>query len=789
MSPATIPSSTTVLGNGGDSPAAKGPPPSFTFGAGGSGGGDRRPKRPLPHIDDITSANIDLDSYAHAPIDKVLTTGEEFLRQAETSRSFGRPDLALRDYIQATIIVVDVIKKNKDWVSLQSGNKTLSERYLRLMRQVNASHNIYEKIKADIKADNVRTGVQPSVHRPGTINPAVASRAKANPSTEHRENGTGNTTDGRQGRDRVSADNATGKLSALTTSKAKPAVHPKPQALHGNTVRPDGGNLPTRKAVQDLAERFSQLRAATGSPAQDPRIRTQPIMARPVGGREDASPSPRTSFVGENVLPDLPKMPDAIYSPARGTVSSEAAELPSSTPRGIFSRTNSTAAAPNGSSAMKSPPPDDYFASHSPEPTGLPAKRTKLTFPEGDTLSAQGLVELMRSGSKDISILLVDIRSRSEFDDGHIMSQATICVESEVLVRENISANEIADSMILAPSAEQLHFERRHDFDLVVFYDQDSTQISWRTDTPSQRAISGLYNALSHYDFARDSVTRRPKLLEGGLNAWTNLMGEVSLQTSSTTMRARPWASTSSVGRAPIQRLKPRQKFVARPIQDADEARRWEETLNNVESFSPVRTTGDFLRRFPPVSTIQESMVAPVTAAVRTEAGAFGYGSSRQEDLFPSWPAPPQRPAPTVPRPSYSGLAETDNRGELMRVLKTTSKGDGDGEVRQFVGLVNPRNWCYGNSSLQSLFGTSGFADDLRTGDWQDKYKVPIKAGEKIQPPQLLTKMLANLFDWMAKGKFRAMEARTLMVGLPFRTRFLASFTKLSSGISAPHPR
>ena len=64
------------------------------------------------------------------------------------------------------------------------------------------------------------------------------------------------------------------------------------------------------------------------------------------------------------------------------------------------------------------------------------------------------------------------------------------------------------------------------------------------------------------------------------------------------------------------------------------------------------------------------------------------------------------------------------------------------------------------------MFGTTGFADDLRTGDWLDEYKVPMKKDEKIQHPQLLAKMLANLFEWMDKGKLEVMEARTLMVNI-----------------------
>ena len=81
----------------------------------------------------------------------------------------------------------------------------------------------------------------------------------------------------------------------------------------------------------------------------------------------------------------------------------------------------------------------------------------------------------MQAGSKDVQVLLIDVRSRHEFDDGHIMSQSTICIEPDIVQRDNISANEVSDSMVLAPTSEARLFERRHEFDVVVFYDHDSS--------------------------------------------------------------------------------------------------------------------------------------------------------------------------------------------------------------------------------------------------------------------------------------------------------------------------
>ncbi|KAL1839173.1 hypothetical protein VTK73DRAFT_4110 [Phialemonium thermophilum] len=499
MSPIATSPSTTVLetSRGGGHPT-NGGHGGFSFGASGSGAPGRPGKRTLPHISDVTSVTVDLDPYT--PIDKVLGSAESLLRQAESSRSFGRPDLALSDYIRASIIVVDLIKRNKGWASLQSDNKVQLDRYRHIVRQVDSLHEAYEKVKADIKADNARTGVQP-VSRTRDSRDARATANGHGVDNAMHANERGQAGAGPR------VDSSAGGGATTTTAKTKPAIHPKPQALHGNAIRSSASNgvAGAPKAAEDLAQRFAKLRQASAPRVQDPRIRTQPIVPPSSGDGPGhaAAPSsfppssfpPDTAAIARGVLPELPKVPDAIYSPARGSVSSTTGELPSSTPRGMYSRPGSVAPVPSSSHAAKSPAGEDYFGSYAsatPTSSTTPVHRRSINVPPGDTLTVAELVELMRQGAKDLSILLIDIRSRAEFDDGHIMSQATICVESEVLMRENISANDIADSMVLAPTSEQLNFERRHSFDVIVFYDQDSTHISPYPNTPQQRAISGL---------------------------------------------------------------------------------------------------------------------------------------------------------------------------------------------------------------------------------------------------------------------------------------------------------
>ncbi|OIW25011.1 cysteine proteinase [Coniochaeta ligniaria NRRL 30616] len=715
-----------------------------SFGAAASGGSAPYRKMPLPHIDDLTSVTIDYDPYT--PIDKLLAIAEDLLRQAETYRTFGgRIDMAMMSYIKANILLLDVVKKNKGWVSLQADNKAQKQRYSALVRQAQAAHSVFEEIKSEIKVDNARTGIQPKVSRPKSagLSSTNVDRAGLAVARENR-------TSLEHGASRLGTQTPT---FSPTSAKAKPSVRPKPEALHGHAVQPTGAAA--KRAAEDLTSRFAKLRTPTSasqqSGVQDPRIRTQPIVPSPQAERRDAvARTGRSSLSIDDSHFELPQMPGAIYKPARGTVSTEAAELPSSSSRRFSLARSLTSGSLN--SATAKPP---VTGSSSGDESKDRVKRPKLSIPEGETLSVTELLRLMREGSKSVSILLIDIRSREAFDEGHIMSQATICIEPEVLMRKNISASEIVESMVLAPSAEQINFERRHGFDLVVFYDQYSTRIGTKKDNPEELAVRGLYNALTYFDYAGETNPKPPKLLEGGLDAWTSVMGSNSVATTESSV-GRP-VGLPTKARPSMHNPALRQSYVPKPIQDPDEARRWEESTNDPRSFKPAMTVDDFMRRYPKVSDVKESMISTPDIS-RSGDGAF---SLSPETAHGAIPAPPTRPAPTVTRPSFAGLEDKDETEPTKRPGRIRSEGDK--KDKKPVGLRNPGNWCYANSSLQALFGTSDFAHELFTGQWENLYRVPRKEEEKIPNPQLLAKMLSQLFAWMDKAMINPMEARTLM--------------------------
>lgn len=96
-----------------------------------------------------------------------------------------------------------------------------------------------------------------------------------------------------------------------------------------------------------------------------------------------------------------------------------------------------------------------------------------------------------------------------------------------------------------------------------------------------------------------------------------------------------------------------------------------------------------------------------------------------------------------------------------MKAMEQQSTGD---SAKFYTGLNNPNNWCYANSTLQSLLASPEFGRELANSEWVSKYKAPMKDDEKIEQPQLMIRIISNLFHWMSSGKFQVMMAQTLMV-------------------------
>jgi ubiquitin carboxyl-terminal hydrolase 8 len=726
----------------------------------------KSPKRIFPHLDDLVIAKPNVD--VKSPLRTILQQGDLLARQADTHLDFRRPDIALQEYVSASVIAVDIVPRHPDYLALQKDRGELYRLYMGLNKRINLQHGKFAEVKELIKEDNARTGVKPS-SGPGIIS----------------TNGHG--TQSEMKLDAVGRTNGYSN-SIPTKKKPAPAIQPKPDALHGKAI-------PTSDGVSDLAARFARLQ--NGGPVQDPRINTRPInissstvssttssqtsygsghtMTRPAGPREIPSSISQQSLTKlplDVVLSGMPRAPDAIHhSPLRtaGTPDVEAANLPSSVSRNtsFLSKGRKDSAPPIstvGPSPFVSDDRAEYFSSplHSSHDNIAPVNTAKRNLPPPDatTITAEDLVGYLKRGQQALKVLIVDLRNREEFDSGHILSQSTICVEP-ITLRHGISGEELTDSMIIAPTSEQNLFERRREFDLLVFYDQSSSSIKSSSLGKTDDSVLRDF-AAAVYDFGYEQrLKRRPVLLAGGLDAWVDLLGPYALQASTngdgptSTASLRKISSLSTARREALLAAKRK----ARPsrVGTKKEEDEWESVMKNdrasarygdSEELSYARTQDEFLRRYPEVP-VQESMVS-------TSPASFKHS------LEDSLPRPPARPAPALPRQRSSGITE---KSVSLRFAQPAGGPSNNLVVPPGItGLKNTSQTCYLNSALQLLSNSRNLRMMLMNFQPGSR-PVPQKAGETSPPLQLMTRAVGNLLAHMWSGFYASLDPVTLKVG------------------------
>ncbi|KAI1764969.1 cysteine proteinase [Hypoxylon sp. FL1150] len=702
-------------------------------GANGKGSMGGPGKSPLRHIDDLVSVSVDIDP--HTPLRKVLEIGDAHMRQATTFNDFKRPDLALQEYIKAFTIAVDKVPRHKDYPSMKSDRGDLNRLYHALKLKITTNDATFEKIKEDIKHDNQLSGVQPTTSAANHSSSNLPDRTNISSNTSQQTQ-IPTPTDSRN--NHVEDEHNTSSTDgAVAGHRQKPVIQPKPQALHGKVIQ-----QPQKSPQEDLADRFARLRVAK---------KNAPTLSG------ECSPAQSLPSLDTSVAV-MPKVPQAIYNPARGTVTSEVANLPSSSPRGMFSRSKSMTTTPSvptrmlpeiaiGSSREQFVAANTYGA---PRPKRAP-KRARIS--EDDTITPTALASLLGQsspGAQSVDILIIDVRDRESFDEGHIRSHKTICVEPEILMRESISAEDIVDSMVLAPTTETLAMEQRDKVDLVVIYDDDSTSIPARvTGSSSEMVLYNIRQALSYYSYSRP-LKADPKLLRGGLDAWIYQFGEESLEASDTVAKHAHRSKPRNGG-------KRRSRVKSRPL-GSDEVEQFETFIqqNGDEMLNYVRSRDNFVRRQPNSTGAPESMTHPLLQKYRKS-------QPREEDYLDSFgPAPPRRPAPAVPKTRFSGLESTDDDdssgGALGKMAVATSAKDKDFYI---TGLANGCNNCFANSAIQAFLASPRLADEFISPNFPRNWRF-VEDAEPTQP-QLLSKIMANTLQWMHKRQFPAMKLGLLM--------------------------
>ncbi|OSX64490.1 hypothetical protein POSPLADRAFT_1065606 [Postia placenta MAD-698-R-SB12] len=168
------------------------------------------------------------------------------------------------------------------------------------------------------------------------------------------------------------------------------------------------------------------------------------------------------------------------------------------------------------------PPTINTFASRPASPARSPLSPTKPPeIPVSTTLFPKALLDYNRR--HNFKVLVLDVRTRGDFEKEHIKADAIVCIEPSVLLRNDVTAQTIEDSLVVAPRNESMLFANRDKFDLIAVYDESSETFG---DANSPLAI--FVRAVYERAF-RKILKHPPMLLVGGLQAWKREFGETEL--------------------------------------------------------------------------------------------------------------------------------------------------------------------------------------------------------------------------------------------------------------------
>jgi ubiquitin carboxyl-terminal hydrolase 8 len=679
--------------------------------------------------------------------------------------------------------------------------------YQTLMKSLTTSQDQFQNIRKIIIQENQRNSASPqSSYTLNTLNGAAGSRPQSRSSGAF----SGGSQSPRQSLDSNSTlpqnFNPPDSSSSSSSPKPKPPIRPKPESLHGNAV------------TDPLTARFAALRnqpltSPNGSTilkmpdAADFQPKRNSINSLPIGPAIPSRPGgPREMPIGNNRIsnparpPKIPldtklaaslSRPAPAYSPARNMQTPDSVDPPRTTARsmvGTGGRSNSYAA----SVASSRPPgPDSEPGSYFPTPNGTgsgnPRRKGIVGLPTETTITADRLFDFL----KLYDILLIDVRSRQEFDDGHIQSNTIMCVEP-LQLRSGISATDIQNSLSISPDDEDKLFDARDQFNLVVYYDQSTktTQFLRLVQSEADEKLRILHEALVDYNIDKP-LKHPPMLLSGGINAWVELLGQPALQESKThfgKLKRNPSALPSSlvVGRKRVRQFNPL---------NPEEEREWAERARTESSNIPdvpddgtideeelelpfYRSEEDFYRRFPDVQVQPESMVAPPrrkSSLALSESSQFSQPQTQSSQGYHEKPPPysqpemPVRPAPTAPRVSYSGAHDRNalppynaNRSRYLPPTYISPQEKPANVLLPRTGLVNFGTTCYMNSIIQCLSATVPLSRYFKDGSYKKFVQRDNWKGSRGVLPDLYATLVHNL--WLKVSEQESIRPVTFRV-------------------------